>query len=355
MYSYEFCRNDAYYGHDCPPQVPFIYNLEQEKNIVEVQAVKVTSQYWQPTSYDDEDDDEDYTIAITPDLPTTKPDNSLIMGDKHLSTIPEKEESSVEDLVPIPSEFEGIFDNMCDVPLCNNSTPFKVLKDHSEIFVNSNNDYSSSDNDSPYSEDINYVDVSPSVSELVSLKVVEIVFPKVGGIDTDILLTIKDDILCEKLLNVNLLIAKIAALKENPTPSSDLVTKSSSTSLNLFLKETNNADNSLPESETFCFNLEENSSGSPTSHSDLSLPDYEAFFCDSEPDSGDFTMDSFVIKCPIPVEDGDSYLEKFETNPELETFKCDIEEKNSGSTTIHADISLSNLKCFYFKSEARSG
>ncbi|GJU57090.1 hypothetical protein Tco_1234856 [Tanacetum coccineum] len=24
-YSYEFCGNDAYYGYDCPPQVPFIY------------------------------------------------------------------------------------------------------------------------------------------------------------------------------------------------------------------------------------------------------------------------------------------------------------------------------------------
>ncbi|GJS76866.1 hypothetical protein Tco_0726747 [Tanacetum coccineum] len=27
-YSYEFCGNDAHYGHDCPPQVPFIYNPE---------------------------------------------------------------------------------------------------------------------------------------------------------------------------------------------------------------------------------------------------------------------------------------------------------------------------------------
>ncbi|GJW80807.1 hypothetical protein Tco_0144782 [Tanacetum coccineum] len=67
--------------------------------------------------------------------------------------------------------------------------------------------------------------------------------------------------------------------------------KSSSTSLNFFLEETNTFDNSLPESETFCFNLEEISSGSPISYSDLSLPDYEAFFCDSEPDSGNFTMD----------------------------------------------------------------
>ncbi|GJS14657.1 hypothetical protein Tco_0409129 [Tanacetum coccineum] len=27
-YSCEFCRNDAYYGYDCPPQVPFVYNQD---------------------------------------------------------------------------------------------------------------------------------------------------------------------------------------------------------------------------------------------------------------------------------------------------------------------------------------
>ncbi|GKF33865.1 hypothetical protein Tco_0107065, partial [Tanacetum coccineum] len=152
-----------------------------------------------------------------------------------------------------------------------------------------NNDYSSSDDDSY--EDIDYVDASPPDSELANLEVVEIVIPEVGGIDTDILLTIKDDILREIFLNVNLLIAKIEALKDNPIPSSDFVTKSSSTSLNFFLEETNTFENYLPESETFCFNLEEISSGNPTSYSDLSLPDYESFFCDSEPDSGNFTMD----------------------------------------------------------------
>ncbi|GJT82090.1 retrovirus-related pol polyprotein from transposon TNT 1-94 [Tanacetum coccineum] len=46
--------------------------------------------------------------AITPDLPIEEPDNSLSMGDEHLSTIPETEsdeliKSSVEILVPIPS------------------------------------------------------------------------------------------------------------------------------------------------------------------------------------------------------------------------------------------------------------
>ncbi|GJZ11102.1 hypothetical protein Tco_0545861 [Tanacetum coccineum] len=42
--------------------------------------------------------------AITPDLPTEEPDNSLSMGDEHLNTILETEKSSVENLVPTPSE-----------------------------------------------------------------------------------------------------------------------------------------------------------------------------------------------------------------------------------------------------------
>nr|GFC63036.1 hypothetical protein [Tanacetum cinerariifolium]GFC65559.1 hypothetical protein [Tanacetum cinerariifolium] len=63
------------------------------------------------------------------------------------------------------------------------------------------------------------------------------------GIDDDILLMIKDDILREKLRNVNLLISKIEALNANPTPSSDCKTKSSSTSLNSLLEETNTFDN----------------------------------------------------------------------------------------------------------------
>ncbi|GJZ90838.1 hypothetical protein Tco_0662765 [Tanacetum coccineum] len=83
-----------------------------------------------------DDDDDEYTIqykeylenpskAIIPDLPTEEPDNSLSMGDEHLSTIPEMEsdkviKSSIEDLVPIPSESEGISVDICDVPFCDN-------------------------------------------------------------------------------------------------------------------------------------------------------------------------------------------------------------------------------------------
>ncbi|GJX33803.1 hypothetical protein Tco_0245360 [Tanacetum coccineum] len=188
-YSRELCGNDSHYGYDCPPQVPFVYNQdpcfnqnfdyfpqtspiqppqytvnhpifnsqnellnssnklmeqmatlcdlvgqaiqkkEEEERIAEDQAAK--DRYWKiPICYDD---DEDNTIAITPVLPIEEPDNSLSMGDEHLDTIPATEsdeviKSSVEDLAPIPSQV---------------------------------------DDDSPYGEDIDYVDASPPDVEIV--------------------------------------------------------------------------------------------------------------------------------------------------------------------------------------------
>ncbi|GJY57879.1 hypothetical protein Tco_0457771 [Tanacetum coccineum] len=64
--------------------------------------------------------------AIIPNLPIEEPNNSLNMGDEHLDTIPATEsdeviKSSVENLVPIPSEFEGIFDDTSDVLNCDNN------------------------------------------------------------------------------------------------------------------------------------------------------------------------------------------------------------------------------------------
>nr|GEZ78455.1 hypothetical protein [Tanacetum cinerariifolium] len=93
---------------------------------------------------------------------------------------------------------------------------------------------------------------------------------------------IEDDNLREKLLNVHLLIANIEALKDNPTQSSELLTKSSSTSSKSILEETNTFYNSVPKFKNFCFDLEEISSGSTTIHSDISLPDYEAFSFDDD-------------------------------------------------------------------------
>nr|GFA76054.1 hypothetical protein [Tanacetum cinerariifolium] len=188
--------------------------------------------------------------------------------------------SGVENLIPIPSKSEGIHEHMCDVLSHDNSPLLDVLKDQIQDFFESNEEFSSIDDDSFSIDDIDYVEASPPDSELVSSEVMKIVIPEVGGIDDDILLTIKDDILREKLLNVNLFIAKIEALNANPTPSSNYKTKSSSTFLNSLLEETNTFDNSLPEFETFCFDVEEISSGSTTTYPDISFPEYKVFHDD---------------------------------------------------------------------------
>ncbi|GJT97174.1 hypothetical protein Tco_1092692 [Tanacetum coccineum] len=98
--------------------------LEDVRNINEELSEFINSPSWnRPTFYNDDDE---YTVIyrkpkeITPDLPIEEPDNSLSMGDEHLNTIPETEKSSVENLVPIPSEFKGISEDICDVPSCDN-------------------------------------------------------------------------------------------------------------------------------------------------------------------------------------------------------------------------------------------
>ncbi|GKE16638.1 abscisic aldehyde oxidase 3, partial [Tanacetum coccineum] len=84
------------------------------------------------------------SIAITPVLPTIEPEDSLIMGDENLRTIPEKEsdefiKSSVEDLVPILRESEDTSDSdkECDLPFCDNFVTF------SNPFFDANDDFTS--------------------------------------------------------------------------------------------------------------------------------------------------------------------------------------------------------------------
>nr|GEX80115.1 hypothetical protein [Tanacetum cinerariifolium] len=290
---------------------------------------------------------------VTPVLSTEEPDNSLSMGDEHLDTILATEldefiKSSVENLIPIPSESDGIPDNMCDVPFHDNSPPLDVSKDQFKDFSESNKEFSSPDDDSFSIDKIDYVEASPPDSELVSSEVMEIVIPEVGGINDDILLPIKDDILRKKLLNVNLLIAKIEALNANPTPSFDCKTKSSFTSLNSLLEETNTFGNSLPEFETFCFDVEEISSGSTTTHSDISLPEYEVFHDDhvkeissgsptTHSDSSLYASFNFDLSInPFPPADRSDFYEfadelvPFISLPEYDRFLFKIEPNSEG-------------------------
>ncbi|GKD94506.1 hypothetical protein Tco_1374343 [Tanacetum coccineum] len=340
------------------PREPFVVkqdpgvNSLQSPPLIDHHGQAVKDRYWKiPICYDD---DEDYTLAITPVLSTKEPVDSLIIKVEHLDTISATEpdeviKSSVENLVQIPSESKGISDGGCDVPLCDNPTPLEAFKEHSKTIVYSNNDSTSSDDDYPYGENIEYVDASPPDAEIVSLEVVESVIPEVGGVDTDILLTIKDDILREKLLNVNLLIANIEALKDNPVPSSDFVIKSPSTFPNSFLEETNTFDNSLTESETFRFNLEEISSGSTTTRSDYSLPDYEAFYLNDnhieEKSSGGTTTHA-----DFSLPKYDSFIFDLSINPFPPADRSDFYHEEFADELAHI-ISPPDLECFYFKIE----
>ncbi|GJX11051.1 RNA-directed DNA polymerase, eukaryota, reverse transcriptase zinc-binding domain protein [Tanacetum coccineum] len=104
----------------------------------------------------------------------------------------------------------------------------------------------------------------------------------------------------------------------NPTPSSDFVVESPSSfpipyeDSDSLVEETDilpsHLDDSSPEYETFSFDIKEKSSGSTTTPSDYSLPDYEAFYFDDE----------------------------------------HIKEKSSGSTTTHSNFSIPEYDSFIF-------
>ncbi|GKB35103.1 hypothetical protein Tco_0880045 [Tanacetum coccineum] len=144
----------------------------------EKQAAKVTSHYWKPHIFYDDDDEESsiplrdiisklpLSVTITPVLPTIEdPKDSLIMGNVELSTNPEKEldkfiKSSVEDLVPIPSESEDTSESNsdCDLSLSDDFSPINVYEEKSVTFsnplFNSNDDFTSSNDESLSDEDI---------------------------------------------------------------------------------------------------------------------------------------------------------------------------------------------------------
>ncbi|GJY86116.1 pre-mRNA splicing Prp18-interacting factor [Tanacetum coccineum] len=391
-YFCELCGNDAHYGYDCPPQVPFVYNpdpcfnqnfdtfpqtsptfpqqylccencegphatfecqpmnqnfynsnsfgfdhsqppqfpvihqprqetsaemlharedlMESIQNFLKKfdrisfrETPKVLTQAWdkffevkhaqseenRPIVYYDDDDDEDYSIAITPVLSTEEPVDSLIMEDEHLDTILETEsdeviKSSVEDLVQILSESEGIPEKMCDVPFCDNSLPLDISKDQFEGFSDSNDDYTLIDEDSFSIDDIDYVEASPPDSELVSLEEVKDFHMENGEIEDDIL--------------------------QNSSGST-----------------TTRSDYSLPGYEAFYFDddhIEEKSSGSTTTHSDISLSKYDSFIFDLSND-------------PFPPADrSDFYHEEF-------------------ADELAHIISPPEYDCFYFKSEPDLG
>nr|GFD33002.1 hypothetical protein [Tanacetum cinerariifolium] len=123
-------------------------------------------------------------------------------------------------------------------------------------------------------DDIDFVEAAPPHYELVSLGKVKDFHPEDGEIE--------DDILHEKLSKINLLIAKIESLNDNPLlivcsrePRVHVPNVLPTHPTLVLDSDFIPSDNSLPESKIFCFDIEEKNSGSTTIHADISLLDFD--------------------------------------------------------------------------------
>ncbi|GJT16725.1 hypothetical protein Tco_0875431 [Tanacetum coccineum] len=203
-----------------------------------------------------------YMLSITCD----DEDDSIPLGDiiaRYSTTYSWQTESdeviksSVENLVPIPSEFEGISDDTSDSDLEEFAGELAHIAPIPPGIVEADfdpNDGTSSDDDD--FEDVEYEEVNDDDQ-------VEKEF------DLEDILQIQDVILREKLLKISRLISNIESLKDNPISFAD--SDSSDTSLS-------HLDNSLPEFETSSDHTEETRSGSTITHANYSLPEYDSFF-----------------------------------------------------------------------------
>nr|GEV90562.1 hypothetical protein [Tanacetum cinerariifolium] len=195
-----------------------------------------------------------YTILsnrqVAPILSTKEPEYSPSMGYEHPNTTPETKsdeiiKSGVEELVPILSENEVTLEDKreCDMPVCEDSSVFDVCDNHSEIFFDSNNDDDISSYDDDF-EDVEYVEASLPDPEIVSLGKENVFHQEEEEFDLEDISQIQDIVL--------------------------------------------QSDNSLsdkfsPEFETFCNYTEETRSGN-TTHANDSLPEYDSFCFEIEPD-----------------------------------------------------------------------
>ncbi|GJT44099.1 hypothetical protein Tco_0952814 [Tanacetum coccineum] len=206
-----------------------------------------------------------YTMskAITPDLPIEEPDNSLSMGDKHLDTT-----LSIKNLVPIPSEFEGISDDTSDVPNCDNN---HINVESNLVEYLSNHDTS--------------IKIDPILEEFVGE------LAHIAPIPPRIVEAILIQMMILRVMTI------LLRTLNNPTP--DRVFKSPSSfpipvvDSDSFFEETDTSlshlDNSLPEFETFSDHTEETRSGSITTYANYSLPENDSFLFEIEPDQGGLT------------------------------------------------------------------
>nr|GEV85460.1 hypothetical protein [Tanacetum cinerariifolium] len=167
--------------------------------------------------------------VVVPILSTKEPEYSLSMGYEHPNTTLETKsdeiiKSGVEELVPIPNECKVTSRDKRkdDVLVCENSP---ICDNHSDILSDSNNDDDISSDDDTF-EDIEYVDATLPDLEIVSVEEENVVHQQEEEFDLE---EIQDIVLREKLLSIN-------------------QTRSGNT--------TTHADNSLPEYDSFCFEIE---------------------------------------------------------------------------------------------------
>nr|GEU35383.1 hypothetical protein [Tanacetum cinerariifolium] len=151
--------------------------------IITTQAANLSTHTSEPSRrfnsicYDD--DDEERTIPLRdiisqlspsivtttspPILPIEDPKDYLIIGNEDLNTIPKKESdefinSSVDDLVPIPIEYEDTSGSESEyvLPSCDDFSPINVTEEKFVLFSNPifYDDFTSSDDESLSDEDV---------------------------------------------------------------------------------------------------------------------------------------------------------------------------------------------------------
>nr|GEV77729.1 hypothetical protein [Tanacetum cinerariifolium] len=298
----ESCGKGAHYGYNCSPKVLIIPNPEPYNNQT-IDELPQTLSSFDPTCYSGEGNSFTYEskyniIDDSPnvfDPPSQPPLYSckFCRNDAHYCT------PQVPFIYPelcynqdfnFPQNFHDFQQQCLCCEYCED--PHEAYQYQFEDFSDSNDDSTSIDDDFFSIDNIEYVEASPPDSELISLE-------------------------------------------------------SSSTSLNFLLEETDTFDNSLPESETLCFDLEEISSGSTTTRSGISLPDYEVFYDDhvKEISSGSTTTDS---DCSLY----DSFIFDLSINIFPSADKSDCYEFADELAHI---ISLPEYDCFCFKNEPNVG
>nr|GEX19017.1 hypothetical protein [Tanacetum cinerariifolium] len=234
--------------------------VECDLQIINEELAKyINSLSWNSPTFYDNDDDDEYSIQHY-----SKNESDEVIN------------SSVEDHVPIPSVSEGILENMCNVPFSD--------KNHFDAESGLIKSLLTRDTSIVYSPKIDSL-LEEFAGELVHIDQIP---PGIDETDSDS----KDDIRFIKKLSYYDTLSEDDSFEdidyvEALPPDSELVSLEESPSLS-FLSYT---DNSSPKFKTFSYHTKETSSGSTTTHANNTLPEYDSFLFEIEPDQGELTND----------------------------------------------------------------